>query len=332
MKKIDKNRIEVIIVKHLSGNISEDEKIYVENWLKSDPENAVVYKKYKSTWDLSQKLVTRKRYNWERINAKISSSNQLPGYITTGNKIKNLNLFANWQKIAAAILVFVLIGATLKLFFLKSEKIGLISVNTINSTILPDGSNVDLNTGSVLHYPSNFNHKNREVTLTGEAFFKITPDKEKPFMIKCSNTTVKVVGTEFNVKTDSIRKEVVLSVVEGVVEFFPSGSYNEKIVLLKDEEGRINYLTGEMNKSKIQDRNFLAWKTGKLIFDETPMPDALSSIQNFYNTIIVVRDTTIHSVTVTTTFINQDLVQVLDELQMLAGINYTLKNDTIYLE
>ena len=82
---------------------------------------------------------------------------------------------------------------------------------------MPDGSRIFLNRNSEFSYRSNFGDRNRNVTLTGEAFFEIAPDAAKPFIIDAGNARVKVVGTSFNVITNNSRSAVEVFVKTGKV-------------------------------------------------------------------------------------------------------------------
>ena len=81
---------------------------------------------------------------------------------------------------------------------------------------MPDGSVITVNKNSTLSYPSEFKGKTREVALNGEAFFKVTPNKEKPFIIHVNDVTVRVVGTSFNIRSEKGKTEVIVET--GIVQ------------------------------------------------------------------------------------------------------------------
>ena len=82
---------------------------------------------------------------------------------------------------------------------------------------LPDGSNIYLNRNTILSYQKNFGRDDRNVTLSGEAFFDIAPDTEKPFIVDAGKASVKVVGTSFNVITNNHDSAVEVFVKTGKV-------------------------------------------------------------------------------------------------------------------
>ena len=104
---------------------------------------------------------------------------------------------------------------------------------------LPDGSFVTLNKNSSIHYPKKFPGRKRNIELKGEAFFTVTPDKEKPFVISVNDVTVTVVGTSFNIKSVSGKTQVVVE--SGIVQV----TKNNKTIELKPA-GKSNNNLGQI--------------------------------------------------------------------------------------
>ncbi len=141
---------------------------------------------------------------------------------------------------------------------------------------LSDGSHVFVNTGSKLAFPEKFTGPKRLVNLTGEAFFEVAKDATKPFIIETDVAQIRVVGTKFNVKSTADRCEVFVEEGHVVVE-----SNGQKGDLLAGQ-GAILFKNG----AKIQPtarRNAAAWAHDQLLFDNTPLPDALADLSDFYH-------------------------------------------------
>ena len=96
---------------------------------------------------------------------------------------------------------------------------------------LPDGSTVYMNAGARLSYSKQFGRKNREVQLTGEAFFDVTPDKKRPFSISAGNAVIRVLGTSFNVNSSNKENQVEVYVSTGIVELSESGNQNNRVLI-----------------------------------------------------------------------------------------------------
>jgi hypothetical protein len=133
-------------------------------------------------------------------------------------------------KIAASILLVVGIG-----YIYYSTKNGYTEINAIESvamTYLPDSSRVWVNVGSSVEFERDFS--SRQVLLNGEAYFEVTPDKNRPFTVTTLHSSTTVLGTAFNLKEEE--KQVHLSVAEGLVRFSPNDTTVMKPTLVRAEE------------------------------------------------------------------------------------------------
>jgi len=329
---------DTLLVKIISGEASVEDKSIFEEWLKADSSNVEIYNEFKSTWNVADKATLNqvKENNWQQIKNKIDNSYNVPDYITIG-KPQTREIRIGWseiKKIAAILVVIIAIGF-IYLNLSKNQNKTIISSSKESikkGNILPDGSETCLNTGSKIEYSKNFNNNTRELKLYGSAYFKVTPNINKPFIINCANAIIKVVGTCFNVKTDSIKNEIIISVISGTVEISCSAKSAEKILVTKGEEGRVNIKTNELINSKITDNNFLSWKTGILTFEDTPLKDALSTIGKFYKKNIIIKNDSLNHYRLTSSYDNQQLDQVLSEIQLLTKIKYKIVNGIIYIE
>lgn len=148
---------------------------------------------------------------------------------------------------------------------------------------LPDGSKVILNAASSLKYPLRFTGKNREVELTGEAYFEISKDKTKPFMVKTPNQQVEVLGTHFNINAyeDEIKTHTTL--VEGSVKISASG--NQKIL-----SPGYQSILDENKLLTIRQADLLevtAWKEGNFEFVNAPIETIMKQVTRWYDAEII---------------------------------------------
>lgn len=103
--------------------------------------------------------------------------------------------------------------------------------------ILPDGSVVCLNSGSVLKYdPAFLRKKNREVYLIGEGYFEVQKNPEKPFIVHADDINVKVLGTVFNVRSYPEDSEIEVSLIKGKVNVFSTSETRDNVILAPDEQ------------------------------------------------------------------------------------------------
>jgi ferric-dicitrate binding protein FerR (iron transport regulator) len=182
---------------------------------------------------------------------------------------------------------------------------------------LPDGTQVALNAGSSLKYPENFKGKEREVILQGEAFFDVTHDEKKTFVIKAQELQIKVLGTSFYVNTQRNENTIEVVLMKGSVQL----DFNEKQMVLKPgDKAIILKHHGEIVRQENNDPNLLSWKTKIMQFTDTPLHEIVEVLENVYHKDIVVLTPEINNRVVTATFEGQSLEAVLLVLQSTINI------------
>ena len=195
-------------------------------------------------------------------------------------------------RIAAAALILLSLG-TAAIYMnnsgLLSKKItvlaGMDQKNILVS--LPDGSKVYLNRNSLFSYKKNFGTHGRDVKLTGEAFFEITPDKSKPFIIDAGKAKVKVVGTTFNVITNNTNAAVEVFVKTGKVLVSDSTGSNT----IQLDPGFIGTMNSKSSAKALNTNpNYLSWKTGYLDYNGQKLNTVFSDLKRVYNMNIVADD------------------------------------------
>jgi len=150
--------------------------------------------------------------------------------------------------------------------------------------VLPDGSKVWLNASSSIHFPTAFTGNQRDVELTGEAYFEVAKNKEKPFHVNVKGMQVEVLGTHFNVNAYGDEGNIKTSLLEGSVKI-KSGQASG---LLKPGEQAI--LGGNVNKIEIKKADMsevMAWKNGLFQFDDAGITTIMQEISRWYDVEIV---------------------------------------------
>ncbi len=143
---------------------------------------------------------------------------------------------------------------------------------------LPDGSKGVLNGGSVLAYPSAFT-ADRQVKLTGEAYFEVAADKEHPFVVEANKHTVTVTGTKFAVTAWGKDNYTDLVLQEGKVLFRPAGKPDTYEL---SPGQRIVENNGKLERSEVDDGKYMGWKNGKLIFRNESLEELAMRISHWY--------------------------------------------------
>lgn len=204
----------------------------------------------------------------------------------------------------------------------------IVSTNAnIKEQILPDSSLISLNKFSTINYKV-IPEKSRMLDLKGEAYFHIKPNKSLPFKITSGNAFVEVVGTTFNIRNYGLDSVLIL-VEEGHVIFGRKDNPLKFVHLQAGDKGLLSN-TG-IYKINGFDRNDLAWKTGNIVFKNTKMSQAVSTLEDYFKIKIRVSNSSVLNCHVTAKFKHPDLNKVLDLFSALINIKYIKQNNEYIL-
>lgn len=282
-----------LLAKHLAGETSESENAKVDIWISSDTENRALFGKLKQDWKIMNTM--NKQFNvdnaWNKLHGRITTHDSISGTETAAiRKMPKPGIWFTPVRIAASLLLIAVLGFSLVTLSRNSRNI---TVNTASderqrSVLLPDGTKVLLNADTRMNYAKAFGRKGREVFLTGEAFFEVTPDKDKPFLIHADHADVRVIGTSFNINTLNSKREVDVYVSTGIVELFESGKSMDHVLLHPGDIGTAG--PDGIKSVKSKNENSIAWKTGSMDFQETRLSEAIEVLNKLYRVNIVCLD------------------------------------------
>lgn len=196
--------------------------------------------------------------------------------------------------------------------------------------VLPDGSEVILNSASTLRTPARFENGKRVVELEGEGYFKVESNPDWPMYVRTSRgVTVKVTGTEFNLSTYSDDAALKLTLVRGKVSLLDEKSETEVVVREKEEVvvGARAQLEKPTRKTADMKLN-TSWKDGYLVFDNTPIREVIKKMERWYGIDITVADSKVMNNNFTASFRSESLQQVLTLLDITCSIKSKIKSPT----
>lgn len=310
-----KDQIEALIAKELSGNSAPDESKQLSDWLAASEANQKLYAELASAWTLDQKqnrFSTQKA--WKKVESRIANQEKVVPIQRPKSRL---------QFLAYAASLALIIGSAL--FYINNKDEVYSSSDGQLAVVLEDNSSIDLNSASELQVLSDFNDKERRVKLSGEAFFDIAKNKEKPFVIETDLVEVKVLGTSFNVNEN--KDSVVVTVASGIVQVSDVNEPNKKRKLVKGE--KLVFRNNSKSFEQLDfDQNDLAWKTRTLVFRRTDLNNAFSVLEATYNIKIQVDNPAINNCKLTAQFEDQSLEEVLNIIATTFGLDYTI-NDNI---
>lgn len=148
---------------------------------------------------------------------------------------------------------------------------------------LADGTKVRINSESKLSYPTQFGSDKRVVLLEGEAYFDVTKDKKRPFIVKTNGIDVKVLGTSFNVCSYGEEREIQTTLVEGRVEVSDSKGRSGKIVLEPGYQARFIKKDGILRSEKVDVKLYTSWKDERFVFEDIRLEDLLMRLARWYD-------------------------------------------------
>lgn len=368
----------VLLTKYLCNETDASETIQVKQWEATSPENKAILRKLKKAWNLAtagagmqecdiQK--SKEKFLLKLIQYQSNKDNESPLYYETGWKIiRNV--------LAYAALALLLIGLP-SLFIYKHYYMSpidsfdgklLIQISAPKGSktemVLADGSKVWLNAGSVLKYGNDFNKTDREVFLDGEAYFNVAKNKNKPFLVRTSKLTLRVLGTSFNVKSYSEENTVETTLVQGSVKVEKSdidgtvSNYllkpNQKAIFNK-VDGDIKFYDLSDNKTiknvkkeapvsnlPIKTQNSIeplstlvekdiSWKDGYfLVFDET-LESIMIRVERRFDIQIEFKNSTIKKLRYTGKIKESTPEQILEALKITSPIEYEIKGKQVVI-
>lgn len=320
-----KTNIEQVISRYLNGEYSQADQEELNRWLAQSEENNRTFFEIKDVWDASLKKEERtKEALLSFYREKASGRNPL------------VSLVRQW-KAAAGIAAALAIGffTMLVLNMMKNDipdtysECSMVTVNvplgSKSRVALADSTVVFLNSGSELQYPSVFTDGKREVSLVGEAFFKVKSDTVNPFIVKTNDYAIRVTGTQFNVCAygdDSFSK---VSLQEGQVGvLFPCK--NEPVDIVP---GQQLYLNREEKKYLVTGSDVeveSSWKDGEFRYKEISFHELIKRLERWYDVTLTYSSPRLDEMFYSGNFRNQETIwQVLDGLKLTTPIDYRKK-------
>lgn len=312
-----------LLIRYLAGEVTEAESVQVNNWRGESPANELHYNQLLRIWDgsaeLRPALPSDEDQAWQRLQLKLH-----PQPAVTAAKPSSFN----WRVAAGIILV---LTAALSFYFLvlrepaSPKLMAVITANEVKADTLPDGSVATLNKHSSLSYPKKFRGNTRDVKLEGEAFFNITPDKERPFIINVNDVQVKVVGTSFNVRNEKGKTEIIVET--GIVQVIRNGQLLE----LKAGERTVIGNDSIAAKTSSGDKLYNYYVSRTFICDNTPLWKLVDKLNEAYDANIVIGTARLRKLPLNVTFNEESLEVILNIISQTLLVKVSREDNQIII-
>lgn len=370
---MEKRNLWILLGKQLSGEITEDERSSLEKLIKEGGKDiSYLIEFLEEEWKKESRHQatdgSKAEEQWNRLATRledISRDETDSEHIGRRSRSKVLKI---WCK-AAACLLLLISGAfyARHRFFTHAipAKHEIVVENGNRKQIkLPDGTQVWLNAGSRLCYQGTLGPDNRTVWLEGEAFFKVVSDASTPFTVRAKNITVRVLGTNFNVKAYKDDPDIETTLISGKVQVLLNNDPDKKVLLSPHEKLTVMSDIHAISKVKktedkpmakelpvIPKANALkyqvqalplnaadstyftetAWVRNELAFSSQPFSAVAKEMERRYNVHIYFTGDGLKNVLMSGVFDKETIDEALDVLKLITRFDYRMKKDSIFL-
>lgn len=311
----------LLLHKQFTGHLSIEEKAFLEAWLAENEDNRQYAEELRMVWefaDIDEPEIPENivEEDYHRLMDRITRLED-----EVGSEEKRYHGALSFYKYAAIFLLLMLTAWTAYHFYRDDDPlanaepaIALQLDDQLQMAVLPDSSRVFLKGNADFSYQGS--SLSRQLTLSGQAFFEVARDDQRPFLIYLEEATVKVLGTSFLVKAVS-GDPTEISVESGQVEIQHQGQHfhleqGEQLIIQPGREPRL-----QLN----EDPNYLSWKDNQLVFRQTPMKDVLMAIERHYGISISLDSPNILNCSFTGTFEDAEPDYLLKILSNSLGIS-----------
>ncbi len=196
---------------------------------------------------------------------------------------------------------------------------------------LSDGTWVWLNSGSKLRFPQHFagNSKSREVFLEGEAFFDVTKNAQKPFIVTAENINIEVLGTRFNLSAYGSDDVIATTLIEGAVNVYETETPKNRTRLAPSYQANFNKSTKSLGKQKVDTRLYTAWMQNKLIINDLTFPEILKKLERTHNVTFINKAHHLNAAVFQGEFHNESVESILNTIALSTPFSYKIEQNRI---
>ena len=335
-----------LVNKFLAKEISDDEMDLFKSWLAESQDNRREFDEENEIW---QKVNLHDRYEcfdaekgWDNVASKLNIKEQ--NHYSQVIVLKKA-VFRGIA-VAASIAILVAMGG---FFYGVMKQKPIVAVNAVNNSFvkiqthegeratitLPDSTRVVMNSESIIRYSSDFNVDDRKIWLSGEAYFDVVKNSDKPLQVYLDKISVVATGTKFNIYSYSSENRIETTLEEGSVQVEIPGK--DIVHVIPGQQAIYFRNKNAVMVKDVTTESFTSWKENMLRFNDTPFEEALRNIARRYNVVFEIQDPKLLELNYTATFIDESIEDVMQMLKTVSPIQYKIINrtktsDKIYLK
>jgi transmembrane sensor len=317
--------------KYFEGRASKTERYELLSWLRNK-ENRNVFNSFRLDWRDS---LDKDRFpggggeSWNQLQARLGQKSYL-----RWQKSRRMEKFFR----VAAIFFFVLTVGSLAWFLSRQSApvpetfTRVVSENgQVSKVELPDGSVVWLNSGSTISYNNYFSADNREIALSGEAYFDVAKNEEIPLVVDFGELKVKVLGTRFNINAYDVGESAEVVLEDGSVELINEKSAHSFYQLKPGERINVELKTNRYSVKKVNTTRYTSWKDGIINIYDLPLEEVIMRLEKRYNQQFEL-DPEVNKFRYTFTIENERLEDVLNLMERITPVKVKQTEEIIKIE
>lgn len=320
-----------IIYKYLEGKATKEEQYKLLKWLQ-DKENRFDFNSCSLAWKESldaNRLPDGSQESWNKIQKLLSEKRY-----KQWQHSRKIQMFFMY----VAIFFFAVTLAGLSWYFTQSTKPNQILYTSvaaekgqISKVELPDGSKVWLNSGTEITYSNLFADANRNIQLTGEAYFDVSHNEQLPLVVTCGELKMKVLGTKFNVTAYKENNDVNVVLEEGAVKLLDTNVESFNYLIKPGERAIFNTTERKLTVSKVNTAKFTSWKDGIINIYDQSLEQVVKRLEARYNQKFKFNDG-VKDFRYTFTIKNEPLDEIIQLMEKITPVKAIQKDDIIVFQ
>ncbi len=309
-----------LIYDSLSGNIEEDRVMKLKDWCEQSAENQIFYEQALLFFNMIDFGISSDDYDRE------AAFQEFIGRQKKQNPVSLYRRTLPYVAIAAGLILAFFWGTYASRQDVVPERKGMVIAvdrGSKSKTVLPDGTEVWLNSATRLEVDNNFGDKERRIRVKGEAYFDVTHDQQRPFIIETGSLDVKVHGTSFNLSCYP-EEEVRVALIEGSVELM--SNRGQSLLLRPNEIVAYHPETATFHMTKNVLREEYGWRDSKFVFKDRKFELIVKQLERMFDIEIQVTNERMLNKRFTGDFINNEgITEILNIMAKVGEFSYSIK-------
>ncbi|MET0395167.1 MAG: FecR domain-containing protein [Chitinophagaceae bacterium] len=323
---MEEKEIYLLITRHLADRATAEENGLLADWRTASEENEVLFEEIRSVWLAGIKPDQQAKQALTRLKERIRAEEKIKPI--RRNRLIYLSAAAS----VAAILVLILARSFWQAPAIETPMLTVeTGLKQKKSILLEDGTRIVLAPQSSLVYPAGFSGDLRTVQLQGEAYFEVSKNPHRPFIVHTADLDVKVLGTHFDVSSYPDQPASTVSLLEGRVAVSIAGENGAEYILKPSEQLVLNHLDRRVSRYGLDSSSTVGWMTNTLAFKNVRIADAAEKISKLYGVKVVLADQLTADTRLYGTFTNESLEQVMETLEATGNIQYRIENNKLHI-